>query len=413
MNCFFASCEIAENPDLKGKKIAVAPHTTDRKGIILAVSYEARPYGVRSAMTVKDALIRCPDLILVEPSMGLYSEYSDMFFNYFMTITPLVEPASIDEGYLDITDVCNPNEAVNLAEEIQKTLLEKYKLPCSIGIAPNKFLAKMASDMKKPLGLTILRKREIKDKLWPLPIEDMYGVGKKTLEKMKALNIKTIGDLATFKDLNLLEKIVGPNACKSLYEAANGEGSNEVDTTRFHSVSSIGNSQTFEFDENQTNNKQLAIKVLSNSVSNRLEKKGLKAHTFTLQIKYNNFKVINRSKTIDVATSDSSLMYNLYRELFEDFYDNTFPVRLLGVSASKLIEQREEIVQLNLFEDLTNIEKNHRINSLVNNINKTLGKNTLHIGLDKNEKESDHSNKNKYDRSWADEIRKLQKEIRK
>ena len=413
MNCFFASCEIAENPDLKGKKVAVAPHTTDRKGIILAASYEARPYGVRSAMTVKDALIRCPDLILVEPSMSLYSEYSDMFFNYFMSITPLVEPASIDEGYLDITDVCKPEEVIKLAENIQKTLLEKFKLPCSIGIAPNKFLAKMASDMKKPLGLTVLRKREIAEKLWPLPIEDMYGVGKKTLEKMKALNIKTIGDLANFNDLSLLEKIVGPSACKGLYEAANGEGSNEVDTTRFHSVSSIGNSQTFEFDEYQTKNMLLAIKVLTNSVSNRLDKKGLKAHTFTLQIKYNNFKVINRSKTMDVATSDSVQMFNIYKELFEDFYDDSFPVRLLGVSVSKLIEQKEEIVQLNLFDDLTNMEKNYQINNLINKINKSLGKDTLHIGLEKDKKEKDFSNKNKYDRTWSDEIRRLQKEVKK
>ena len=413
MNCFFASCEIAENPDLRGKKIAVAPHTTDRKGIILAASYEARPYGVRSAMTVKDALMRCPDLILVEPSMGLYSEYSDRFFNYFMSITPLVEPASIDEGYLDITDVCKPEEAVDLAKKIQKTLLEEYKLPCSIGIAPNKFLAKMASDMKKPLGLTILRKREIKDKLWPLPIEEMYGVGKKTLEKMKALNIKTIGDLANFNDLVLLEKIVGPNACKSLYESANGEGSNEVDTTRFHNVSSIGNSQTFEFDEYQTSNMLLAIKVLTNSVSNRLEKNGLKAHTFTLQIKYNNFKVINRSKTIDIATSDSRRMFDVYQDLFEDFYDDTYPVRLLGVSASKLIEQKEEIVQLNLFDDLSSLEKTHKINSLISSINKTLGNESLHIGLEKEKSEKNISNKNKYDRSWADDIRRLQKEIKK
>ena len=413
MNCFFASCEIAENPDLRGKKIAVAPHTTDRKGIILAASYEARPYGVRSAMTVKDALMRCPDLILVEPSMGLYSEYSDRFFNYFMSITPLVEPASIDEGYLDITDVCKPEEAVDLAKKIQKTLLEEYKLPCSIGIAPNKFLAKMASDMKKPLGLTILRKREIKDKLWPLPIEEMYGVGKKTLEKMKALNIKTIGELANFNDLVLLEKIVGPNACKSLYESANGEGSNEVDTTRFHNVSSIGNSQTFEFDEYQTSNMLLAIKVLTNSVSNRLEKKGLKAHTFTLQIKYNNFKVINRSKTIDIATSDSRRMFDVYQDLFEDFYDDTYPVRLLGVSASKLIEQKEEIVQLNLFDDLSSLEKTHKINSLISSINKTLGNENLHIGLEKEKSEKNISNKNKYDRSWADDIRRLQKEIKK
>ena len=402
MNCFFVSCEIAENPDLKGKKVAVAPHTTDRKGIILAASYEARPFGVRSAMRVSDALKLCPDLILVEPSMSLYSEYSEMFFSYFMSITPLVEPASIDEGYLDITDVCKPEEVIDLAHKIQKTLLEKYHLPCSIGIGPNKFLAKMASDMKKPLGITVLRKREISEKLWPLPIEDMFGVGKKTLEKMLALNIKTIGDLANFQDMNLLEHVLGNLSCKYLYDSAHGHGSNEVDVNRFHEFSSVGNSQTFEFDEYLVANMLLTIKLLSNSVSNRLEKSGKRAYTFTLQIKYNNFKVVSRSKSINIATCDSSEMYQIFKDLFEDYYDDSFPVRLLGVSASKLIDKKEEIKQLSLFDQLPKIEQEHKINSLINEINKIVGKDSLKIGI------KEDVNHHKTDRSFREEIRKIQ-----
>lgn len=402
MNCFFVSCEIAENPDLKGKKVAVAPHTTDRKGIILAASYEARPYGVHSAMRVSEALKLCPDLILVEPSMTLYSEYSEMFFSYFMSITPLVEPASIDEGYLDITDVCKPEEVIDLAYKIQKTLLDEYRLPCSIGIGPNKFLAKMASDMKKPLGVTVLRKREIEQKMWPLPIHDLFGVGKKTLEKMLALNIKTIGDLANFKDLNLLEHILGSSSCKYLYDSAHGEGSNEVDVNRFHEFSSVGNSQTFEFDEYLVNNMLLTIKLLTNSVSNRLEKSYKKAHTFTLQIKYNNFKVVSRSKTISHATNDAYEMYQIFKDLFEDYYDDSFPVRLLGVSASKLVDKKDEIKQLSLFDQLPKIEQEHKITSLINEINKTVGKDSLIIGV-----KEDKTN-NKTDRSFREEIRKIQ-----
>lgn len=402
MNCFFVSCEIAENPDLKGKKVAVAPHTTDRKGIILAASYEARPYGVHSAMRVSDALRLCPDLILVEPSMSLYSEYSEMFFSYFMSITPLVEPASIDEGYLDITDVCKPEEVVDLAHKIQKTLLDEYHLPCSIGIGPNKFLAKMASDMKKPLGITVLRKREIEKLMWPLPIDDMFGVGKKTLEKMRALNIKTIGDLATFKDLNLLEHILGSSSYRYLYDSAHGEGSNEVDVNRFHEFSSVGNSQTFEFDEYIVNNMLLTIKLLTNSVSNRLEKSHKKAHTFTLQIKYNNFKVVSRSKTVNPAISDAYEMYQIFKDLFEDYYDDSFPVRLLGVSASKLIDKKDEVKQLSLFDQLPKIEQEHKINNLISNINKMVGKDSLKLGV-----QEDFS-KTKEDRSFREEIRKIQ-----
>lgn len=409
MNCFFVSCEIAENPDLMGKNVAVAPHTTDRKGIILASSYEARKYGVRAAMRVSDALKLCPSLILVEPSMALYNEYSEKFFDYFMKITPLVEPASIDEGYLDITDVCKPEEVVSLAHKIQKDLMDKFKLPCSIGIAPNKFLAKMASDIKKPLGITIIRKREIAEKLWPLPIGDMFGVGKKTLEKMYALNIKTIGDLANFKDLVLLEHIIGSAQCKSLYENAHGIGSNEVDVNRFNEISSIGNSQTFEFDEYIPENMLLAIKVLTNSVSNRLEKIHNIAHTFTLQIKYNNFKTINRSKTIDQATNDSYQMYQIYKELFEEYYDDTFPVRLLGVSATKLIEHKEDIRQMSIFDQFNDVEKDYKIKNLVSSINKIVGTDSLKIGM--NETDNSNTNKRKYNRDWADDIRKIQRKI--
>lgn len=407
MNCFFVSCEIAENPDLMGKNVAVAPHTTDRKGIILASSYEARKYGIRAAMRVSDALKLCPNLILVEPSMGLYNEYSEKFFDYFMKITPLVEPASIDEGYLDITDACKPEEVIDLAYKIQKDLMDKFRLPCSIGIAPNKFLAKMASDMKKPMGITILRKREIAQKLWPLPIGDMFGVGKKTLEKMYALNIKTIGDLANFKDLALLEHVIGNVACKSLYENAHGIGSNEVDINRFNEISSIGNSQTFEFDEYIPENMLLAIKVLTNSVSNRLEKIHNKAHTFTLQIKYNNFKTINRSKTIEQATNDSYQMYQIYKELFEEYYDDSFPVRLLGVSATKLIERKEDIRQLSIFDQFNDLEKDYKIKNLVNSINKFVGSESLQIGVSKDENKP--TNTRKYNRDWADDIRKIQR----
>lgn len=404
MNCFFVSCEIAENPDLKGKKVAVAPHTTDRKGIILAASYEARPYGVHSAMRVSDALKACPDLILVEPSMTLYSEYSEMFFSYFMKITPLVEPASIDEGYLDITDVCKPEEVVDLAHKIQNTLLNEFNLPCSIGIGPNKFLAKMASDMKKPLGITVLRKREIEKLMWPLPIEDLFGVGKKTLEKMKALNIKTIGELANFKDLNLLEHVLGSMSFKYLYDSAHGEGSNEVDVNRFHEFSSIGNSQTFEFDEYLINNMLLTIKLLTNSVSNRLEKASKKAHTFTLQIKYNNFKVVSRSKTLSYATSDSFEMFQIYKDLFDDYYDDTFPVRLLGISAGKLIDKKDEIQQLSLFDQLPKIEQEHKITNLVNSINKSLGKDSLKIGVKVQTSKKDKEE----ERKFREEIKKIQ-----
>ncbi len=397
MNCFFVSCEVAENEALRGKKVAVAPHTNDRKGIILAASYEARPYGVRSAMRVSDALYKCPDLILVEPTHGLYSEYSRRFFEYFLKITPLVEPASIDEGFLDITDVCKPEDTISLAQKIQKDLLELYKLPCSIGIAPNKFLAKMASDMKKPFGITILRKREVQEKLWPLPIGDMIGVGKKTLETLLTIGIKTIGDLANYKDQNLLKEVIGETNAVSLYMHAHGHGSNEVDVNRFNDVSSISNSQTFEHDEYDINNMKLMIKLLTNSICNRLEKRNLKAYNFSLQLKYNNFKVTNRSITLKNPTSDNRRVYKLFEELFDDFYDISYPLRLIGVGASKVVESSEEIRQMSIFDSLDEESKNQEIDKLIKNLNNEFGNLALKRGI-KEENSNDNVRFYKYNK---------------
>jgi DNA polymerase-4 len=398
MNCFFVSCEVAENPDLKGKKIAVAPNGSDRKGIILAASYEARPYGVKSAMRVSDALRKCPDLIIVEPTMGLYGEYSRKFFEYFLKITPLVEPASIDEGYLDVTDVCEPSEIMNLAYKIQKDLLELYSLPCSIGIAPNKFLAKMASDMKKRLGITVLRKREVPEKLWPLPIGDMIGVGKKTLETLNAIGIKTIGDLANFKDLNLLKEVIGDNNTNGLYAHAHGIGSNEVDVNRFNDVSSISNSQTFDHDEYDIIKMKLLIKLLTNTICNRLEKHSLKAYNFTLQLKYNNFKVTSKSTTLKNPTSDSRKVYKLFEDIFDDFYDTSFPLRLIGVAASKVIEAHDEIKQLSIFDSLEEEQKEVTIDNLIKIINNEVGITALKRGV-KEENSLNNVRTDKFDKS--------------
>ncbi len=395
MNCFFASCEIAENPDLMGKPVAVGGHNHSRKGIILAASYEARKYGVKSAMRLSDALIKCPDLIVVEPNMALYSEYSQRFFEYFLSITPLVEPGSIDEGFLDITDVCKPEEAVALAYKIQKTLMDELRLPCSIGIGPNKFLAKMASDMKKPMGITILRKREVPEKLWPLPIEEMIGVGKKTKENLYALGIKTIGDLANYQNMELLKKILGDSTANHLYSQAHGNGSNEVDVNQFTDVSSVSNSQTFERDLYEVNEILMNIKVINNSVAHRLERKELKAHTITLQLKYNNFVVITRSKTLNKPTHNDKEMYSILKDLFEDHYDENYGIRLIGVGASKLVPSKEEVEQMNIFDNFDEIDKDQKISKIIGKINDQLGDKTLVKGI-KNEKKKDDQRFDKY-----------------
>lgn len=385
MNSFFASCEIAENPDLFDKDVAVAPYASERKSIILAANYNAKRKGIKTTMHVNEALKICPNLIIVDSNHQLYNEYSRKFFSYFLTITPLVEPASIDEGFLDVTDVCKTVNPLELAEKIQKDLIEKFKLPCSIGIAPNKFLAKMASDMKKPLGITVLRKREIKELLWPLPISDMQGVGKKTLPILQSLKIHTIGDLATYSNIALLELSIGKQNAMHLIRQANGEGSTEIDVNRFNDVSSISNSTTLDFDEYDPQKLKSTIKWLTNTVCSRLEKKKLKAQTFTIQIKYNTFKTFSKSRTIDSAINDSNKVYTIVEDLFEDLLDSSYGVRLLGVGASKLKPYQESLVQMSIFDKFDEVEKDNAINSLIKTLNNDFGSDVLKRGFDKKE----------------------------
>lgn len=400
MNCFFVSCEIAKNPSLEGKKVAVGHMGNDRKGIILAANYEARPFGVRAAMPVQEALYKCPDLVVIEPHMELYSEYSRKFFDYFLSITPLVEPGSIDEAYLDVTDVCDKSSYLQLASEIQNYILTNFRLKCSIGIAPNKFLAKMASDMKKPLGITVLRKREIDKLLWPLPISDMFGVGKRSADSFDALGIKTIGDLANYPDMKLLQDVLGKSNAESLYAHAHGEGSNEVDVNRFNEVSSISNSQTLDKDEYDIKNMMMVIKILTNVVSNRLEKSNMKAHTFTLQIKYYNHRLVSKSKTFNDPINESYKMYEIMKDLFEDLYELDTPVRLFGVGAGKLVTSKEEIKQLSLFDKLDDEEKDYNIMLLLQKINKIYGTEIIRKGAHHIE----NIDTNKYEKKWRNEI---------
>ena len=381
MNSYFASCEIAVDPSFKGKKVAIAHVSLDKRGIILAATYEAKACGIKTTMPIFEAERLCPDLIIIEPHHELYQEYSRKFFDYFQRITPLVEPASIDEGYLDVTDVCGPTEYVKLAEKIQQDVLTLFNLPCSIGIAPNKFLAKMASDMKKPLGITVLRKRDIEKLMWVLPIEEMYGAGKKTCTILRQININTIGDLANFKDIKMLNQLLGPNVTSYLIDHANGSGSTIVDPQRYDSVSSISNSHTLDHDEYNVDKIILVMKLLSNSVSARLEKQMLKGHTFTLQLKYNNYKMESKSITITQATSDSYKMINIYKELLDDLYNVDLGVRLIGVQVGKLVQAKEDVKQMSIFDSLDKESKDLEVNKVITSINDLVGSETLKIGI--------------------------------
>lgn len=249
MNSFFASVEQAHDPSLKGIPMAVAGNPKHRRGILVTCSYEARALGIYTTMTVGEARQLCPNLVIVPPDFEKYRIASTAMFDILRTYTDLVEPVSIDEAYIDITAIGGLTNAVGIAKGIQQRLLLELDLPCSIGIAPNKFLAKTASDMKKPMGITILRKREVEKILWPLPVIEMHGIGKSTEKKMNELRIFTIGDLANADEI-LVRSSLGKNGVR-LKKRANGIDNRPVDPEAAGERKSVGSSTTLPIDETE------------------------------------------------------------------------------------------------------------------------------------------------------------------
>ncbi|CDQ17862.1 DNA polymerase IV [Halobacillus karajensis] len=346
MNSFYASVEAAFDPSLKGKPLAIAGNPEERRGIIVTSSYEARKYGVKTTMPLGEARRLCPDLIVMTPTFNRYRTASKEMFKILADVTSLVQPVSIDEGYMDITACADQGSPPEIAESVQQRIKNELDLPCSIGIAPNKFLAKMASDMKKPMGITILRKRDFQEKLWPLPIEEMYGVGNKTAEKLRKIKIETIGDLANHPALEL-KSMLGING-ERLKNRANGLDDRPVDPEAIHEFKSIGTSTTLPHDTIDDSEIQSVLRRLSNKVEVRMKNKKVLARNVQLTIRYHDRKTVTRSRQLNEFIHLGEDLFQTSIQLFDDHW-NQQPVRLLGVTASDLAEKSEVTQQLDLF----------------------------------------------------------------
>ena len=362
LNAFFAACEVLRDPTLKGKPLIVGG--ANRRGIVSTASYEARKYGIHSAMPTYKALRLCPNLIIKEPDFKLYHHYSSLFFNYLKDhVSPLLEVASIDECYIDATErLKNNRNPIGFIKELQQTLLQEIGLGCSIGVAPTKFLAKMASNYKKPLGITIYRRRELANTLWKLPINEMYGIGKATAPRLLALDIKTIGDLATTEDPEV-KKLLG----KSFFtfkEWANGRGSDEV-IAEEEDPKSIGHSSTFMFDTENYEEISALFKEMSNSVSERAKREGKVGLTIQIVMRYYNFENINRSVTLNKPTNNAITIFYEAMKLFDKNYKDE-PLRLVGVTLQNLSDEGSLVEQLSLFDDFNEKSKTEVIIELLN-----------------------------------------------
>lgn len=373
MNCFYAAVEMTYDPTLKGKPVAIAGNPKERKGIIVTSSYEARAKGVKTTMPLWQARKLCPNLIVLRPNFDRYRKASQAMFQILSDITPMIQPVSIDEGYMDISQCHHLGNPIKVAERLQNKILKELGLPCSIGIAPNKFLAKMASDMKKPLGISVLRLRDLKHVLWPMTIEEMYGVGKKTGERLRALDINTIGDLAN-RDVYDLTQILGING-ERLWNRANGIDDRPVDPDAVNEFKSIGSSRTFAYDVTNENEINHMLKELSSNVERRMKRREAVGSSIQIMIRYHNRKTITRSKKLNMYIDDQKDIYQIAHDLFYQHW-NLEAIRLLGVTLQDVEERKNIYHQLNLFTYEEDIAK-EKLQSTIEELSKKYGENVF------------------------------------
>ncbi len=348
MDAFFASVEQRDNPDLRGKPVAVGG--SSGRGVVAAASYEARKFGVRSAMPSLTAKRLCPHLIFCKGRFDTYREVSGQIREIFRHHTPHVEPLSLDEAYLDVTgDIHGIGSATRIAQAIRQAIREQTGLTASAGVSYNKFLAKLASDQNKPDGLCVIRPGEGARFAWSLPIRRFHGVGPKGAEKMARLGIETGAHLAA-KDIEWLRAHFGSFA-DYLYRAARGVDLRPVRADRIRK--SVGGERTFDADISSGPALREALERIIEIVWERIQRAGAKGRTVTLKLKYIDFRIATRAKSVPDRVSDKQQFAELGRALLDETLPLPLPIRLMGLTLSNLArsnaeERQPDVAQLRL-----------------------------------------------------------------
>ncbi|MDF3819650.1 DNA polymerase IV [Leptospira sp. 96542] len=350
MDAFYASVEQRDFPEMRGKPVVVGGPPNSR-GVVCAASYEARKYGVRSAISCYQAFKLCPSAIFTPPRFEIYKSVSRDIRNIFLEFTDLVEPLSLDEAYLDVTE--NKKgiaHASVIAKEIRAKIYNTMKLTCSAGVATNKFLAKMASEKNKPNGLYVVLPGDEENFLDAIPLSHFYGIGKKTFERLQSLGLQTGKDLRTFTESQLIAEFgkMGTN----FYQMARGIDDREV--VPFRDPKSVGVETTFERDSDDFTFLLITLEKLSKELSERLAKKNKKGKTVTLKIKYEDFTQKQRSQSFHrnlyLAEDLFQQSSNLFANVWKENWDPVKKVRLLGVSLTNFEKLVQVPDQPSLFE---------------------------------------------------------------
>ena len=366
MDAFFASVEQRDHPEWRGKPVIVGGKA--KRGVVATASYEARAFGVRSAMPSAKAHELCPDGVFVAPRMDVYKRESAKIHEIMLHYAPAIEPISLDEAFMDISGLRNHYSSVDaVGRAIKEEIREKTGLIASAGIAPNKFLAKMASDMGKPDGLFIIPYGKEIEVLAPLPIRKLWGVGHVTEKKFIEMGIETIGDLQK-TPTNVLKSILG-NQAGMFKKLSLGIDNRPIESRR--AAKSIGDESTYETDMTDENEINRQIALHSDVVAQRLRKQKLAGRTISLKIRFASFRTVTRSITLEVGTDLQEDIYEAAMKLKEKIYF-TEGVRLIGITASNLCPPVETI---DLFSDKR--EKQSRAERVMDKIQDLFGKNAL------------------------------------
>jgi DNA polymerase-4 len=338
MDAFYASVEQRDDPALRGRPLAVGGQP-DRRGVVAAASYEARTFGVRSAMSMARAVRLCPDLVIVRPDFARYKAASNAVFTIFREVTPLVEPLSLDEAYLDVTENSwNEPLATSVAKRLKQRILVDTGLTASAGVAPNKFLAKIASGWKKPDGLTVISPDRVEPFLQKLPVDALWGVGPVTARKLRDRGVERLVDLRTF-DSAELRKAVGSLA-DWLLQLAQGIDHRPVVANR--SSKSSGSERTYAEDIADPERVRSEVERMALQAADWLERRELFARTVTLKVRYSDFTTITRSNSA-LSTRDAAAISTRAIQLLDKTDAGSRPVRLLGVSVHNFTPQADTV----------------------------------------------------------------------
>jgi DNA polymerase-4 len=331
MDAFYASVEQRDNPELRGKPLVVGGLPEGRGGVVATASYEARKFGIRSAMSSKRALQLCPHAVFVRPRFAAYKEASQHIREIFSRYTDLIEPLSLDEAYLDVTqDKLNIGSAIDIAKEIKQAIKDELNLTASAGVSINKFVAKIASDMKKPDGLTFIGPSSIESFIEKLPVDKFYGVGKVTAQKMKKLGLFTGADL---KQLSL-EQITGHFGKTGAFYFNIVRGIDDREVQPHRETKSMGAEDTFAYDLTTVEEMNAELEKIAKLVNERLLKYQLKGRTVTLKIKYSDFRQITRSQSYPDCLDDMQTILDTAKNLLLATDVENSRIRLLGITVS-------------------------------------------------------------------------------